>query len=303
MNNIAFRRPTHVYRSNSCPAGLGGYSHEGFAWRWYLPKDLEFGAMNNLLEHLAAIIPPWINILAGRLQSDDCVLLMTDSTTAEGWLRKSNFSELGKSKLQASVRIEAARKQATLFMSLGIKNYSQWFCGELNDVSDSLYRDNDRTNNELIKIYCTSCPSQVPSHFEIVPLPNKITSWLIALLRKLPVNQQYSEVHTGCKLWRGNVGANTTVALATKTSSSNPSQSTSESNSLEPLPWLYEKDGFQDQLTTDWLKAQLLVPSHMYAQPSEKMASRIPRSTTMPGLVSFYRDSIVASKTQIQPSE
>jgi hypothetical protein len=25
LNLIAFRRPTHVYRSDSCPAGLGGY--------------------------------------------------------------------------------------------------------------------------------------------------------------------------------------------------------------------------------------------------------------------------------------
>ena len=115
LNSIAFHCPTHVYRFDSCPTGLGGYSHEGFTWRWYLPEDLNFRATNNLLEHLAAIISPWIDILAGRLQSEDCVLLMTDSTTAKGWLRKSNFSELGKRKLQALVRIEAAQKQATLF--------------------------------------------------------------------------------------------------------------------------------------------------------------------------------------------
>jgi hypothetical protein len=42
LNSITFRRPTHVYRSDSCPAGLGGYSHEGFAWRWYIPENLKF---------------------------------------------------------------------------------------------------------------------------------------------------------------------------------------------------------------------------------------------------------------------
>ena len=31
MNLISFRRPTHIYRSDSCPYGLGGYSHKGFA--------------------------------------------------------------------------------------------------------------------------------------------------------------------------------------------------------------------------------------------------------------------------------
>ena len=58
LNLIAFRRPTHVYRSDSCPAGLGGYSHKGFARHFYLPDNLQFCASNNLLEHLAAIITP-----------------------------------------------------------------------------------------------------------------------------------------------------------------------------------------------------------------------------------------------------
>jgi hypothetical protein len=95
-NSIAFRRPTHMHRLDSCPAGLGGYSNEAWAWRWYLPKDLLFRALNNLLKHLAAIISPWVDILAGCLQKQDCVLLMTNSTTAEGWLKKSNFSELAR---------------------------------------------------------------------------------------------------------------------------------------------------------------------------------------------------------------
>jgi hypothetical protein len=33
LNSIAFRRPTHIYRSDLCPAGLGGYSNEGWASR------------------------------------------------------------------------------------------------------------------------------------------------------------------------------------------------------------------------------------------------------------------------------
>jgi len=83
LNSIVFLRPTHIYRSDSCPAGLGGYSNKGWVWRWYLPKNLFFRASNNLLEHLAAIISPWVDILAGRLKNQDCVLSMTDSTTAE----------------------------------------------------------------------------------------------------------------------------------------------------------------------------------------------------------------------------
>jgi len=106
LNSIAFRRPTHIYRLDLCPAGLGVYSDRGWAWRWYLPKHLLFRASNNLLEHLAAIISPWVDIIAGHLKNQDCVRSMTDSTTAEGWLRKSNFRELGKNPIQSSARIQ-----------------------------------------------------------------------------------------------------------------------------------------------------------------------------------------------------
>ena len=102
MNQIAFRKPTHVYRSDSCPAGLGGYSHEGFAWRFKIPINLQFWASNNLLEHLAAVITPWVDIIAKRLQEGDCALSMTDSTTSEGWLQKTNFNE-NTDPIQASI--------------------------------------------------------------------------------------------------------------------------------------------------------------------------------------------------------
>ena len=37
MNLLVYRKPTKVYRSDSCPAGLGGYSSNGFAWIFYIP--------------------------------------------------------------------------------------------------------------------------------------------------------------------------------------------------------------------------------------------------------------------------
>jgi hypothetical protein len=79
MNLIAYLTPTHVYHSDLCPASLGGYSNKGFAWRYSIPQSLQFQASNNLLKFLAAIITPWIDIVANCLQSGDCTLLMTDS--------------------------------------------------------------------------------------------------------------------------------------------------------------------------------------------------------------------------------
>ena len=88
MNLLGLRYPNRIYYSDPCPAGLGGYSDQGFVWRFKPPNNLLFRASNNLLELLAAIVTPWINIANGRLSSGDCVLSMTDSTTAEGWMQK-----------------------------------------------------------------------------------------------------------------------------------------------------------------------------------------------------------------------
>jgi hypothetical protein len=84
MNIIDYRRPTHIYRSDSCLAGLGGYSNSGFAWQYCLKPEHQFRATNNLLEHIAAIITPWVDIIWGHLHSGGCALSMTNSTTSEG---------------------------------------------------------------------------------------------------------------------------------------------------------------------------------------------------------------------------
>jgi hypothetical protein len=52
-----------------------------------------------------------VDILAGRLSTGDCALSMTDSTTSEGWLRKTNFLE-DDDLVQAGVRIQVAREHA-----------------------------------------------------------------------------------------------------------------------------------------------------------------------------------------------
>jgi hypothetical protein len=59
-----------------------------------------------------AIITPWIDLLASHLECKDCALSMTDSTTAEGWMCKSNFEEVGEDPVQATVRADVARQHA-----------------------------------------------------------------------------------------------------------------------------------------------------------------------------------------------
>jgi hypothetical protein len=192
---------------------------------------------------------------------------MTDSTTAKGWLKKSNFSELGeKNPIQALVRIEAARMQATLFLERGLKSYSQWFERERNEVSDALSCDNDRTDEELTLTIKTCCPSQVPSHFEICMLTNEIISCLTALLQRLPVSKRLIEVHTRSKFGRGSGGKCTPSPSESKmTTTSSFSLERTDTSSLEHLPWLSGTRGFQNHLMNDWLWAQSEIPSSMFA--------------------------------------
>lgn len=193
MNIVFYLLPSSCYRSDSCPNGLGGSSHKGWAWRWYLPDILCFRASNNLLEHLAAIITPWISLIQGYLKTGDCILSMTDSNTSEGWSRKTNFSKLGQDPIEATIRVEVAQKHAMNLLEVGVKDYSQWFLGIKTQVADALSWDDNGSNNELICILQTFCTKQVPEHFKIFPLPSKITSWVIPLLWRLPQKKQLQD--------------------------------------------------------------------------------------------------------------
>jgi hypothetical protein len=133
---------------DSCPAGLGRYYDQGFAWRFYLPENLKFQSPNNLLKHIAAIISPWIDILADQLKDGDCFLSIGDSTTLEGWLGNTNFLEEGDDLIQALIKLKVARLYTSHFLANGIHEYSQWFYGAENNVANALSRDNDQSNKD-----------------------------------------------------------------------------------------------------------------------------------------------------------
>ena len=149
-----------------------------------------------------------------------------------------------------------ARDHSHRFMENSIKDYSQWFPGRDNDVSDALSCDDDRDDEELINVLKTFVPSQLPIHFRIVPLPNEIVSWLTSLLQRLLVKNQLQEKHTRTKLGCGVDGAN----IANQSEShmidtSTTLRSHNESNSSEPFPWLCVEDVFQDKRMIPWLNA------------------------------------------------
>ena len=58
-------------------------------------------------------------------------------------------------------------------METNVNNYSQWFPGNDNGVSDALSRDDDRSDEELTNILWHFVLSQVSSLLDIVPLPKR----------------------------------------------------------------------------------------------------------------------------------
>jgi hypothetical protein len=299
MNLLGFRSPDRIYHSDSCPAGLGGYSNQGFAWQFQIPDNLLFQALNKLLEFLAAVIMPWIDIISGCLSPGDCALLMTDSTAAEGWMQKLNFIEAGNGPIQASTRVNAARKYAKVFLNADVKGYSQWFAGKRNNVADALSREWHRTNNKRTSILRSLFPNQMPNHFKMLPLPSKISSWLISLLQQLPENERLWEEHTMAKIEPGNDEWSTASQSDAATFSWTPLQDTNKLSCLEHLQWLSGKEDSRGIAMRCRLKEQSEVPCHMWFSPSGWREDRTPQKTRTMSLASFYHDSIKHTKTTI----
>jgi hypothetical protein len=180
-----------------------------------------------------------------RLSNGNCALLMTNNTTSEGWLKKKNLVEDGEDPIQATIHIKVACLQATHYLWRGIWEYSQWLHGAKNMVADALSQYDVHPDKELINILCTHCSSQLPQHFEIVPLPSKIILWLTLLLLWLPVKQQLVKKNMRTKLGRGTDtpnGANNADLATTYALMDSPDSI--KLRSWVPLPWLSMKDGF-----------------------------------------------------------
>ena len=303
MNLLTIRQPTHLFRSDACEHGLGGYSAEGTAWRWPLPPHLLARAHINLLEFLASIICIWLEILRG-VQPESCFLSMGDSTTATGWLRKSNFKEEDEDDEETTAKLVAARHLATLLQDTRACLYAQWFRGEDNDISDSLSRDLHIQTPHLLSLLKSKFPSQVPNNFRIVVLPSEIVSWVSSLLESLPVKKERLVKHKTTGLEAGTDGQNSSKTLNTMTThSSQNSRSLGVGlSSCAPLPKPCVKPATLASLSTPWLKAQSEPPSITWHRPSGLVTGLTHAMTTEETLTGFYNSSTkgirISTKTQ-----
>lgn len=231
------------------------------------------------------MITIWIDVLSKDIELESCILSQTDSSTAAGWLRKSNFADAE----NESVQLTTARHLAMLLIESKCCLYSQWFPGDLNVVSDALSRDFHLSNTELTNLITTFASDQVPFGIKILNLPTEISSWLTCLLRNQPVKEQWSKEQTRSSLSRGIDTKPTCSQLdATMTPTWRTSFKPNATESLELSLTQSERVDLVLRVTKHSCQNQLEPPWIMWHRPLSWLTSLTPDWTTKENLHSFY---------------
>ena len=98
-NGLVLRKPTCIGFSDSCPLGLGGFTHGGRGWIFKVnPALASHGedVATNLLEFLGIAITLWLSLIECREQNliDEVILILGDNTCAISWIFKSGLSTI-----------------------------------------------------------------------------------------------------------------------------------------------------------------------------------------------------------------
>jgi hypothetical protein len=290
LNIITYRRPTIICWADACPKGLGGYNHNGLAWRWEIPLKYQqrVKQKNNSLEFLAQLVTVWLTILHGTQHPYPCFLALGDNSSAIGWLHKANVDADNNLPLHL-----AARKYAEILMQNNSCLYSQHIKGIHNNVADALSRMHHYSPDSLERFILSTYPTQVPRTFHIVPLPPEISSWMTSWLQKI---KEQTELGTERKIKNtecGTDGANT--AKLSKTNmmySSSTYQASSEQEYSALSPPLCVEDSFLDRTKDLWEQAQWKRPWQNWVRSlGQTWGSTPPMATRTDASIPAYQDN------------
>ena len=100
MKLLTYITPTHLYRSDTCRHGLGGYSSLDTEWRWKIPHHLLSRDHINLLDFLVSISCIWIDVINTGFYATWLDLtaylvrnhLSKSVATAKGYIRQTPWS-------------------------------------------------------------------------------------------------------------------------------------------------------------------------------------------------------------------
>jgi hypothetical protein len=296
LNLLSFRMPTHITRSDASIHGIGGFSATTcIGWRWELPVDLRRRATLNSLEFLAAYVSIWMEIQVATAPHDSCFLDQTDSTSTTGWLRKSNFSD------DDPFQLILARSVAKLVMDHESCLYSQWFPGVENEIADSLSRDFHLSDADLLHLFTSRVPDQMPEGLVIFPLPDVLASQIIMWMQNLPASTELPTAPVRSKLATGSTGS---PSLSPSSLTMTPSlHGLLSMNSTESLPLSVllsvptrSRPTQVHQALLHQFLTQSEPPSMLWHRPSGLTTDQVPSTMTSATSHSFYSDSYEATR-------
>jgi hypothetical protein len=260
INNICNTSPSSIIYSDACEWGMGGYTTQGYAWRYYIPTHLQLRGSINLLEFMASIVT-----IEMSLQEDNhnCshphILAFTDNSSAMGWLYHSTFNPV---KNQQHDKI--ARYLAHLLFINEATIYPEHIPGKNNSIADSLSRDFQLSNDNLISLFLSSqeTQEQCPKNLKIKSPPIKIISWIVSTLASLTQKEQSLPQPTASTLAALNCSNHSFKTAESKTHSLIHSAQTKRHSSSQASPTV------SDIITTN-PPTKLYSPEALLTPPSQ----------------------------------
>lgn len=126
----------------------------------------------------------------------------------------------------------------------------------------------------------------------IAPLLKKISSYIIAMLQRLPPKTQLPEKHQISKISCGEDGSSLQGKLVSPGSLSlSPSKSQNKIDSSVPLLWLSEKRASLRTVVSPWLLGQSEQPWTTWLRPLGTMIGLPQSLTSGVSLADFYTDN------------
>ena len=265
LNLITYRQPTRVLRTDACQHGIGGVSlTTGTAWRFELPSSLLGRTSLNCLEFLGNYVGMLVYDHYHGTPDLACYHGQGDSTSAAGWMHKSNFLVDD----EHLSHIAIARDITDFSITNNSCITTQWFPGKENNVADCLSRDFHLSDFQLTALLRHFHPDQLPPNFVIRPVPSAISSRITSLLLLSPPTTESLGPPTRSELATGDAGRSFLHSLGSRTTSSSTNSLDNPSiDSSLPSPKPSELENLALTKATNLHLAQSLPPWTTWRRP------------------------------------
>ena len=274
IDHVSFSLPSTFCISDASETGMGGFSSEGFAWRWQIPHQLQQRVSINLLEFIAACVTAEFTLKALTTTNSTRgirVMSLTDNSSALGWLHHSTFNPV-----ENPMHDVVARRLATQLFSHNSSLFAQHIPGNQNIIADSLSRDFTLSEQKLTNHLHNTLQKQVPDNFRIYKLDQETISWIESVLLGSTYTEGSQQQPEKSKPASSTSGENSSEDAESKMSSSLLFRHKEEARSRVRTRTKCETIALAARLGIPFDAEQLCPPSQMWLRPS--------KSTTGPTL-------------------